>query len=89
MVRGHVLVWHSQTPEWFFHVDYDKNKDYVDVDGLVTNVPGLTLATFYADCVPLFLVDPVHKAVGLSHSGWKGTVKRIGPHSSPGRLTGR
>ena len=29
-VRGHVLVWHAQTPEWFFHVDYDKNKPYVD-----------------------------------------------------------
>lgn len=52
--------------------------DYADVDGLVTNVPGLCLATFYADCVPLFFVDPVHQAVGLSHSGWRGTVGKIG-----------
>lgn len=53
-------------------------RDYTDVDGMVTNVPGLTLATFYADCVPLFFVDPVHKAIGLSHSGWRGTVGKIG-----------
>lgn len=53
-------------------------KDYTDVDGLITNEPGLVLATFYADCVPLYFIDPVHKAVGLSHSGWRGTVGKIG-----------
>ena len=55
-----------------------REKDYTDVDGLITNEPGVTLATFYADCVPLFFVDPVHCAIGLSHSGWKGTVGRMG-----------
>lgn len=49
-----------------------------DIDGLITNIPGLCLATFYADCVPLFFVDPVKKAIGLSHSGWHGTVEKIG-----------
>lgn len=48
------------------------------VDGLVTNIPGICLVTFYADCVPLFFVDPVKKAIGLSHSGWRGTVGKIG-----------
>ena len=52
-------------------------KDYKDVDGLVTNVPGLVLSAFVADCVPVFLADPVHRAVGLVHSGWKGTAGRI------------
>lgn len=52
--------------------------DYQDVDGLITNVPGLCLSTFYADCVPLYFVDPVHRSIGLSHSGWRGTVGRMG-----------
>ena len=55
-----------------------KKKTYQDVDGMITNVPGLVLVTSYADCVPLFFVDPVHKAIGLSHSGWRGTVGRMG-----------
>lgn len=51
---------------------------YTDVDGLITNEKGIILATFYADCVPLFIVDPVNKAIGLSHSGWRGTVGKMG-----------
>ena len=53
-------------------------KDYTDIDGLITKETGLVLATFYADCVPLYFVDPVNKAIGLSHSGWRGTVERMG-----------
>lgn len=55
-----------------------RERDYRDVDGLITDVPGITLVTFYADCVPLYLVDQAHRAIGLSHSGWRGTVKRMG-----------
>ena len=55
-----------------------KERDYTDIDGLITNEPGLVLSTFYADCVPLYFVDPVHHAIGMSHSGWKGTVGKMG-----------
>jgi YfiH family protein len=55
-----------------------EERDYTDIDGLITDERGLALACFYADCVPLFFVDPVRKAIGLSHSGWRGTVGRIG-----------
>ncbi len=55
-----------------------RQNEFVDVDGMVTNEEGLVLATFYADCVPLFFIDKENKAIGLSHSGWRGTVGRIG-----------
>ena len=55
-----------------------RERDYRDVDGLITDVPGMTLVTFFADCVPLYFLDPVHRAIGLSHSGWRGTVGRMG-----------
>lgn len=52
--------------------------DWLDVDGFITDEPGVVLATFYADCVPLYFADPAHHAIGLSHSGWKGTVNEMG-----------
>ncbi len=55
-----------------------KDRSFHDVDGLVTNEPGLCLVASFADCVPLYFVDPVNRAIGLSHSGWRGTVAKIG-----------
>jgi polyphenol oxidase len=46
-------------------------------DGLITNTPGLLLAIQTADCLPVILVDPKKRAVGVFHAGWRGTVKRI------------
>ncbi len=48
-----------------------------DVDGLVTNVPGVALVTHHADCTPVYLFDPVHRAIGMIHAGWRGTVQEI------------
>lgn len=56
----------------------DRGKRFMETDGLVTNVPGICLVTFFADCVPLYFVDPGKKAIGLSHSGWRGTVHKMG-----------
>ncbi|MFA9396719.1 MAG: peptidoglycan editing factor PgeF [Clostridiaceae bacterium] len=53
-------------------------RDYDDIDGLITNIKNIALATIHADCVPLFFIDPKLKIIGLAHSGWKGTVNKIG-----------
>ncbi|NLG93489.1 MAG: peptidoglycan editing factor PgeF [Clostridiales bacterium] len=73
-----------------------KPKDIQSVDGLITDEPDVTLVTYYADCVPLFFLDPVRRAIGLAHAGWRGTVAGIGAkmvramgrefESSPGDL---
>jgi len=57
---------------------YTRDNAFQEVDGLITNVPNVCLTTFYADCVPLFFVDPVHRVIALSHAGWRGTVAGIG-----------
>ena len=56
----------------------DRERGYADIDGLLTDEPGVVLCTQYADCVPLLFVDPVRRVVGTSHAGWRGTVARIG-----------
>ena len=80
------LVASSQDHHTFVRVCTDKQKgigiykekDIQSVDALITNTPGLTLVTYYADCTPLFFVDTDKKAIGLAHAGWRGTVGRIG-----------
>ena len=56
----------------------DRGSRFMETDGMITNVPGICLVTFYADCVPLYFVDPVKKAIGMIHSGWRGTVGKMG-----------
>lgn len=50
---------------------------FADTDGFITNVPRLCLMTLAADCVPIVFLDPVEKAIGVAHAGWKGTVLKI------------
>ena len=44
-----------------------------DVDALITDRPGIGLFTTHADCFPIVLWDPVNRAAGLAHAGWRGT----------------
>jgi len=52
------------------------------IDGLMTDQPEVCLATSYADCVPLFFFDPVKRVVASSHSGWRGTVMKMGAETA-------
>ena len=47
------------------------------VDGMVTDIPDVLLTVFGGDCPPVYIVDPVRKAIGLVHAGWRGTLGRI------------
>ena len=59
-----------------YHVDSVPEHPLVG-DGLITNTPGLLLGIQTADCLPVLLVDPVTRAVGAFHAGWRGTLARI------------
>jgi YfiH family protein len=55
----------------------DRERDYSDIDGLMTNIPRIPLVTFHADCAPIYFYDPEKKVIGLAHAGWKGTSLKI------------
>ena len=55
----------------------DGPRFFRNVDGLLTNDPGLLLGIHIADCAPVYVLDPVRRAVALLHSGRKGTETRI------------
>ncbi|MFH1452823.1 MAG: peptidoglycan editing factor PgeF [Armatimonadota bacterium] len=46
-------------------------------DGVITNLKGLGINVSLADCIAIFILDPINKAAGIAHSGWRGTVKNI------------
>ena len=73
------MVFTNQTHTTNVAVVTEENSGEVlsETDGMITDTPGLCLVTFYADCVPLYFVDPVRKVIGLSHSGWRGTVNKM------------
>jgi hypothetical protein len=50
-------------------------------DALITNLPGLCLGVYVADCCAIYLADPVKRAIGLAHSGKKGTELEIARHA--------
>jgi YfiH family protein len=54
-----------------------KKSDIIGIDGLITNNTEVALVTFYADCVPVFLFDPIKRVISLVHSGWRSTLKEI------------
>lgn len=55
-----------------------KNRDFENIDGLITNLEKVPLITQYADCVPLLFFDPEKRVVAAAHAGWRGTVQQIG-----------
>lgn len=54
-----------------------KDRDYEGIDALITDEKGIILSCFSADCVPILFYDPIHKAIGACHSGWRGTKGKI------------
>ncbi|MBC2856439.1 MAG: peptidoglycan editing factor PgeF [Cetobacterium sp.] len=72
------LVYGKQThSENVVKVEDSSSFFYEDCDGFVTNSKNIVIFTQYADCLPIYFYDKINKAIGICHSGWKGSFKKI------------
>jgi YfiH family protein len=55
----------------------DQENAILDTDAMVTDTPGICLIVLVADCVPMLFFDPLKKAIGVAHAGWRGTLQSI------------
>ena len=84
-IEPHSLVMANQVHETLVRTVNEKDRgkgflkesDIRGVDGLLTQTPGVTMVTFHADCVPVYLYETGINAAALLHSGWRGTLKNI------------
>ena len=58
---------------------YLPNKTIAETDALITDIPGVTLMSRHADCVPILFYNSKTCTVAVVHAGWKGTLAHIGP----------
>jgi len=52
----------------------DRGGIHPDTDALVTAVPDVPLLMCFGDCAPVLFFDPVRRAIGIAHAGWRGVV---------------
>ena len=79
-INNENIIYPKQTHTNIVKVVNENNKssDFIEVDGLITNQKNKILSLVFADCTSLFLYDPTKNVIGNIHSGWKGTVQKIG-----------
>lgn len=71
------LITFRQIHSDIVHLISSRPKTILQGDALITNTRGLLLAIQTADCIPILMADPRHRAVAAIHAGWRGTVARI------------
>ncbi len=72
---------HSKNVRYVTDIDCGKGiyleKDYTDVDALITDIPNIPLVIHTADCVPVAFIDTKRKVIGNAHCGWRGTYENL------------